>query len=491
VSAAQRTLPTERPGTLRASRPDLLLGIAASVALVAAATGAVYALKDVAPVVSLSVVYLPAVLLVSAYWGLWLGLATALLSAAAFNFFHLPPVGRFTISDSRNWVALGAFVIVSLAVSTIADLARSRALEADRRRAEADLAAALARELLAGSETAGALAAASRRVAVALGLTSASIELGVCQGDERRRALALSGTDGVQIATLLVPRKLDDDVEQRLETYVVPALGALVGIALRRDALQSEAVKTEALRRSDDVKTAVLRAVSHDLRTPLTAIVAAGHALGTDSLTSGERTELSAAVVQEGEQLAALVDKLLDLSRLQAGRAEPRRDWVSLEDVVLAARDGLPEAAGEVRIMIDPDVPPVRADAAHLERAFANLLENALRYSGGLPVSVHIRRSGSQAVVRVVDQGPGISAAERARIFEPFYRIPTHPASAREPWSGSGLGLAIAKGFVEANGGTISVDSLPGQGSSFVVSLPLEQSALPEPEPTPAAPLPT
>ena len=491
MSPAQRTLPTERPGTLRASRPNLMLGIAAAVGSVAAATLAVYALKGLAPVVSLSVVYLPAVLLVSAYWGLWLGLATAFLSAAAFNFFHLPPVGRFTISDSRNWVALAAFTTVAVAVSTVADVARSRALEADRRRAEADLAAALARELLAGSETAAALAAAARRVAEALGLSSASIELGVSESSERRRALGLTGADGAQIATLLVPRRLSADAEQRLEAHVVPALEALVAIALRRDALQAEAVETAALRRSDDVKTAVLRAVSHDLRTPVTAIVAAGHALGSDSLTAGERTELSEAVVQEGEQLAALVDKLLDLSRLQAGRAEPRRDWVSLEDVVLAARDRLAESGGAVRIAIEPDVPPVRADAAHLERAFANLLENAVRYSGGLPVSVHVRRTGSQAVVRVVDQGPGIDAAERARIFEPFYRIPTRPASTSEPWPGSGLGLAIAKGFVEANDGTISVDSLPGQGSSFVVSLPIEEAAVSEHEPQPAAPLPT
>ncbi|HYB31651.1 MAG TPA: ATP-binding protein [Solirubrobacteraceae bacterium] len=477
---APRLFPVERSGTLRASRPNLGLGVAAVLASVAAATGAIYALKGVAPVVSLSVVYLPAVLLVSAYWGLPLGLATALLSAAAFNFFHLPPVGRFTISDSRNWVALAAFTTVAVAVSTIAELARSRALEADRRRAEADLAAALARELLGGTETAHALSAASRRVAEALGLSSASIELGARQDDERRHALPLSGADGVQVATLLVPRDLSGDAEQRLETYVVPALGALVAIAVSRDALQAEAVETEALRRSDDVKTALLRAVSHDLRTPVTAIVAAGHALGSDSLTPAERTELSQAVVEEGEQLAALVDKLLDLSRLQAGRAEPRRDWISLDDVVLAARDSLPESGGEVRVTVDPDVPPVRADAGHLERAFANLLENALRYSGGLPVSVRIRRTGARAVVRVVDQGPGIGPAERARIFEPFYR----GAGARgEPWSGSGLGLAIAKGFVEANGGKISVESLPGQGSTFVVTLPIEQTAVTDPEP--------
>ena len=152
--------------------------------------------------------YLPAVLLVSAYWGLALGLGTSLLSAAAFNFFHLPPTGRFTIADSRNWVALGAFAVVAVAVSTMAELARSRALEADRRRAEADLAAAVARDLLGGSETATRSrpppAGSPRR----WGSAPCRSSSGSAQANERRRALALSGADGTQVATLLVPRGL-------------------------------------------------------------------------------------------------------------------------------------------------------------------------------------------------------------------------------------------------------------------------------------------
>jgi two-component system, OmpR family, sensor histidine kinase KdpD len=465
------------PGSLSGGRPRRALGLFVALVAVAAATGAIYALKLVAPPVSLSVVYLPAVLVVSAYWGLAMGLFTSLLSAAAFNFFHIPPVGRFTIGDSRNWVALGAFVFVAVVVSAIAEVARARAAEAERRRAEADLAAALARELLAGAETAGALGTTARRVAEALAIPSAAIDLGSSDGDERRRPFALRGADGEQLATLLVPRGLAADTIERLRSQVVPALEALVAIALRRDALQAEAVQTEALRRSDDVKTALLRAVSHDLRSPLTAIVAAGHALGAGSLSAEERGELSAAVVGEGERLATLVDKLLDLSKLQAGGAEPRLDWVSLEEVMVAARDGVAGGDG-VRLTIDPDVPAVRADAAQLERAFANLLENARRYSNGLPVNVHARRMGPRVIVRVVDQGPGITAADRDRIFEPFYR---GPQATTKPWTGSGLGLAIAKGFVEANGGTISVESLPGQGTSFVVSLPVE----PEPGATP------
>jgi two-component system sensor histidine kinase KdpD len=468
------------PTRLVGRRPNTWVGAATAVVAVALATAAIYPLKRLAPTVSLSVVYLPAVLLVSAYWGLGLGIGTSLLSAAAFNFFHLPPTGRFTISDSRNWVALAAFVIVAVVMSTVAELARSRAVEAERGRAEADLAAALARELLGSAETADALPAAARRVAEALGLASASIVLGAAGADGRHEAQALRDAERRQIATLIVPPDLPDNTAARLKAQVVPALEAIVAIALRRDAIQAAAVETAALRRSDDVKTALLRAVSHDLRTPLTAIVAAGHALGTDSLTAGERLELSAAVVGGGERLAALVEKLLDLSRLQAGRAEPHRDWVSLEDVLLAARESLADEGAPIRLTLEPGLPEIRADAAQLERAFANLLENARRYSGGQPVSVQARSSDATVQVRVVDRGPGIDPAVRDRIFEPFYRGPRSPGPA---WTGSGLGLAIAKGFVEANGGTIDVESLPGQGTSFVVSLPLEPA-------TPGAPAP-
>jgi two-component system, OmpR family, sensor histidine kinase KdpD len=470
-----------RPSLLVGRRPPAAVGAAVSVAGVALATLAIYPLDAIAKPVSLSVVYLPPVLLISAVWGFGLGLFTSLLSATAFNFFHIPPTGRFTIADSRNWVALAAFTLVAIAASWIAELARARALEAERRRGEADLAAELARELLAGVETRHALAMTAHRLSTALGMGSAAIELGAVGGDERRHAIPLLDAAEQQVATLMVPRAIGEDASERLRTRVVPTLAALVAIALRRDEVQAEAVETAALRRSDDVKTALLRAVSHDLRSPLTAIVAAGHALASPTLSGEDRAELSHAVVTEGERLAALVDKLLDLSKLQAGGAPPRRDWVSIEDVVLAAREGLdgdPTAAA-IDVNVAAGLPEVRADAAQLERAFANLLENAGRYSGGGPISVHASRVGAKVVVSVVDQGPGIPPAERERIFEPFYRAHPPRRSSQQRWTGSGLGLAIAKGFVEGNGGTIAVESLPGQGTSFVVSLPIESHAEP------------
>jgi two-component system, OmpR family, sensor histidine kinase KdpD len=459
---------------LRTARPSWRTGVAATLVAVTLCTLAIYPLEHVAPVAALSVVYLPAVLLVSTFWGLLLGLTTSLLSATAFNFFHIPPTGRFTIYDSRNWVGLGAFTVVAVVASTIAELARSRAIEAERRRAEADLAAALARELLLGEDTGRALAASARRIAEALGLPSAAIELGSPRPDARRLELGLQGAGGTRVATLLVPRGLSADTEARLRTRVVPALEALVAIAQRRDATQAELVETAALRRSDDIKTALLRAVSHDLRTPLTGIVAAGHALGAGSLSDEERGELSAAVVSEATRLAGMVDNLLDLSRLQAGSATPRSDWVSVDDLVAAAAEGLRGGPVDLRLTVDSDVPEIRADAAQLERAFANLLENARRYGAGTPVVVHARRAGPQVLVSVVDRGPGIPTAEQERIFEPFYR---GRATGSDSWTGSGLGLAIVKGFVEANGGTIAVESLPGQGTSFVVSLPVPERA--------------
>jgi two-component system sensor histidine kinase KdpD len=465
------------------TRPRLVLGIGAVALTIAIATVAVYALKQVAPVVSLSVVYLPAVLLVSTYWGASLGLLTALGSAATFNFFHLPPTGRFTIADSRNWVALAAFVVVALTTSAVAEVARARTREAERRRAEADLAAALARELLLGDDSDRALSSAARRIAEALGLRSAAIVAGSGEpeGGERLTAFELRAADGARIGTLLVPADLSSDVSAHLRERVVPTLGALVAIAQRRDALQLQRVETEALRRSDEIKTALLRAVSHDLRTPLTSVVAAGHALGAGTLSEAERGELSDTVVSQATRLAGLVDKLLDLSRLQAGAAQPRADWVSVEDLLSTAAAGQDGEPIDVHLNVDPDVPEIRADAAQLERAFANLLENARRY-GAEPISVRVRAAAGRVLINVTDHGPGIDPAEQERIFEPFYqgRPPRAPRPARDGAAsarvGSGLGLAIVKGFVEANGGEIAVESLPGQGTSFLVSLPIAEA---------------
>jgi two-component system sensor histidine kinase KdpD len=449
-----------------------IVGVLVAAVAVAITTALVYPLAEVAPVVALGVVYLLAVLLVSSFWGGWLGVATALASALAFNFFHIPPTGRFTISEGENWVALAVFFVAALVASTLAERERTRTREAQERRQEADLAAEMARLLLRGSSLDDALPVVSARLAQALELPSATIELRAVDADARRIALPLGDPDA-RLGTLLLPAALTPEVLARLQQRVVPALEAILGSAIERDALQREVVETSALRRSDVLKTALLRAVSHDLRSPLTAILTAAGALGSGPLADGERDELVADIEGEAQRLARLVDNLLDMSRLEGRTAEPRVEWCSIEEVIQVAIDELELPAGTFGLAIDPDLPLIRADAAQLERAFANLLENAARYSGGHPVSVRARAVGHRVMVRIVDRGPGVPPAEKARIFEPFYRA----EGAVDGHRGSGLGLAIVRGFVEANGGRVWVESLPGQGSTFVVELPLEPVA--------------
>lgn len=243
------------------------------------------------------------------------------------------------------------------------------------------------------------------------------------------------------------------------------ALREAAELAAERDRMREEAIEADAVRRSDELKTSLLRSVSHDLRTPLTAIIAAGAALDSPSVTAEERRELSEAVVDEGQRLSRLVENLLDVSRLESGKAEPHREPVELGDLLAAARESIGPYGEHVRLALDDDLPPLRADPTQLERAFANLLENAVVHGEGKPVLVRSRLVGARLVVRVVDQGPGIPENLRERIFEPFYRAPGAPSG-----GGSGLGLAIARGFIEANGGEVEVESLPGQGSSFVVT---------------------
>jgi two-component system, OmpR family, sensor histidine kinase KdpD len=460
------------PLVLRSPRPSLALGVGIALAAIAAETLAIYPLAHVAPVVSLGVVYLIGVVVVSTYWGIRLGFATAVLSALAYNYFHLPPIGRLTLADDRNWVALASFLAVAAATGLVADLARARAEEADRRRREADLATEMAHTLLAAADLDDALAVTAQRLAAAIGASSAAIERGVVGGDERRAAFALR--DGEQvIGTLVLPAAFAAGDRDRIVQRIVPALQSVLAAALQRADLQAEVIETASLRRNDEMKTALLRSVSHDLRTPLTAILSATAALDPQRHDPEQVGEVREVVLAAATRLAALVEKLLDLSRLQSGAAEQHVGAYSLEEVIGEAVEHVGPDPRLVRLSLDEDLPLLQGDASQLERAFANLIENAVRYSGGKPVSIRARTVAGRVRVRIVDQGPGIRAGEIERIFMPFYRSPGQPPSHQ----GAGLGLAIAKGFIEVNGGRISVESLPGQGTSFIIEFPLNGAA--------------
>ncbi len=227
------------------------------------------------------------------------------------------------------------------------------------------------------------------------------------------------------------------------------------------------------MRRSDAMKTAMLRAVSHDFRSPLTAIVVSAGALahGELSLECGDRRELTETILFEARRLDRLVSNLLDASRLEAGAAEPDAALWAIEDLLLHTLDGLEAAEARIEVVFpENESSKVRVDLHQVERVLANLLENALRYSGASQrVRVQVNETGSEVLIRVIDHGPGIAPGEADRIFEPFQR-----GSRTAEVQGAGLGLAIARGFAEANGGRVWAESLQGQGATFVLALPLE-----------------
>jgi two-component system sensor histidine kinase KdpD len=251
---------------------------------------------------------------------------------------------------------------------------------------------------------------------------------------------------------------------------VAEPVGRLIDVAVERERVSERAADTEAARRAEVTKTAILHAISHDLRSPLTAITTAGSALAL-GVSEAERAELVDVIESESARLAKLVDDLLDLSRIESGAVAPQADWCDLHDVVASAAA---HSSGEhpIEFRLPVELPLVRADAAQLERVFSNLIENAVKFSpDGAPVRITGGASAGRVAVRVADQGSGIPRRYRSQVFEPFFRgRDTGPEAGS---GGSGLGLAICRGFVEANGGRIVLQTGRDTGTIFTVSFPV------------------
>ncbi|HEX7627181.1 MAG TPA: ATP-binding protein [Gaiellaceae bacterium] len=437
-----------------------------SIAAVTAASLLVWALKPFAPTLSLGVLYVFAVLPIAVAWGLVWSLPVAVASMLAFNFFFLPPTHTFTLRESENWFALAVYSVTALVVSELAARSRRRAADAEQREREASLLAEIAGHLLGGQPLEAELDWVAERAAAVLGIPSAQVELGVARRRGGDVPLPLE-VDGRAIGTLYTAADADPNLGVR--NRFLPALAALLGVALDRSRLEQEALEAEALRRSDLIKTALLRAVSHDLRSPLTGITTAIGALRSETLvfSDEDRRVLLDTIAVDAERLARLVGDLLDLSRLEAGGAEPDAEVWALDDLVRAAVRDLP---GADRVEIAGESPLVDVDAVQIQRVLANLIENALKFSpSSAPVHVRITATRQEAIVRIVDQGPGLDAPELERVFEPFYRA---DGSQR---TGAGLGLAIARGFAVANGGRVWAESRPAQGATFALALPVAE----------------
>jgi two-component system sensor histidine kinase KdpD len=432
-----------------------------SVGSVVLVTGAIEVLKEHLPVLSLSVLYLLAVLPVAIVWGLRYAVGVAVASMLAFNFFFLPPLYTLTLQDSRNWFALLVFLVTAVVVSELAARSRWQA-------SESALLARVAGSLLEHGEVNAELEWIAAEVAAALGVDWARISLsdgGDVAGGEEYPLTA----GGRRVGTIVLAgsRRWNAAGARR---RLLPPLASLLGVALDRERLAREALEAETLRRSDAMKTAILRAVSHDLRTPLMAIVTSASALNRSDFTLAEsdQRELLQTVLDEARRLDRLVANLLDLSRLQAGAAEPRAELVAADDLVVEALESLGVEAGRVDVVLAEEPLAVRVDSHQVQRALANLLENGLKYSSSAErVQVRVAATSREVLLRVIDRGPGVATADLERIFSPFQR------GSLPLGRGAGLGLAIAQGFAEANSGRIWVESHEGQGATFVLALPL------------------
>jgi two-component system sensor histidine kinase KdpD len=443
------------------------------------ATGFVAALDTMATSTGLAVVYLLAVLTVAIRRGGAAALATSVLSVLAFNYFFIAPVHRLTIADSENVAALVVFLVVAIVVGRLAAAARERAAEAERRARRAAPRAEAGQKLpprpallLGGSTLDTQLDAIAARVAPALGIPFRLERTAAPAPRESERSLPIPVAHGRLWA--YVPRDGAPDAAGLVR--MLNALAAIFDVAGERERVAARAAEAESAQRADVAKTAVLHAISHDLRSPLTAITTAASGLGDERVPPEDRAELVAVLQDESARLAHLVDDLLDLSRVQAGAVNPRVDWVDVHEVVGRAAS-LVQAA-PVSIELPDDLPLVRADASQMERVFLNLLDNAARFSPpGRPVRVTGGVGAGQVTVRVTDEGPGVPLGQADAVFEPFYRGRRSGSGAGDhddgAGAGAGLGLAICRGFVEANGGRLLLQRpVNGNGATFAVSLP-------------------
>jgi two-component system sensor histidine kinase KdpD len=469
--------------TDRGRRPRARAAEALEVAIaVGAATGAIAALQHTAPPEGLGVLYLLAVLAIAIRRGELAALVTAVLSGLALNYLFIPPRHQLTIAHSRDFVELLVLLIAAVVVGRLAAIGRQRAAEAESRariatarEREATLLAEVASAILAGQGVKAQLSSIGGRIAAATGARRARIGLEPVPSPQEAE-LTVRLPSRASAAWLYVTD--DSSWEQSDLERVARPLGRLLDVAIERERVAEQAAETEAARRTDRTRTAILHAISHDLRSPLTAITTAGAALGTTGVTEAEQSELIDVIGTEGARLARLVDDLLDLSKIQAGAVAPQPDWCDLRDVVASAaaqiRDHHP-----IELSLPDDLPLVRADAAQLERVFSNLIENAVKFSPPTaPVRITASASGGRVTVRVIDRGRGIPVKDRPQVFEPFFRGRSLGAGGGAG-AGSGLGLAISRGFVEANGGQIVLQTGVEHETSFAVSFPL----VPQPAP--------
>ncbi len=415
--------------------------------------------------------YLTTVIAVALVGGRAPALAAALAATVLVNYFFTPPFYTLTIAQAENVLGLLIFVLVAVAVSTVVDLAARRTRQAARSRAEAETLAVLSGDVLRGGRTLPSLLGRAREL---FSLEEVRL-LEVVDG--REVLVAQSGSAGRD--TELTELAVADGVRLELrgrpvaaeDLRILGAFAAQAAVSVERGRLKAQASAAAELTQVDRMRTSLLAAVGHDLRTPLSAAKASVSSLRSRDVawTAAQTGELLATAEESLDQLADLVSDLLDMSRLQAGVLAVHAQPAALEEALpRPAMDGL---GSRLTVDLPADLPEVLVDPGLLERVLLNLLDNAARHSPGSPVRLAASCLADRVEVRVVDRGPGIPDRDKPRAFEPFQRLDDRSTSAYG--AGVGLGLAVSRGFTEAMGGTLTAEDTPGGGLTMTVSLPV------------------
>ncbi|GIG29590.1 hypothetical protein Cma02nite_21900 [Cellulomonas marina] len=415
------------------------------------------------------------VVVIALVGGLWPALFTALMSGLTLNYVFVEPVGTVTVAEPAQAVALGLYVVNGALVSLVVDQAARRSRMAQRAAAESELLLAVAGGVLRGQDALGALVARTRE---AFRLSAVRLRTGGTTRAEEGQVPAGTGPGAVSDdVPVVVPVGDDAALElwgpplDRSASRLLPVVVAQAAAALEHERLTAAAREVAPLLETDQVRTALLSAVGHDVRRPLAAATTALTGLRSRDVewSAQDRDELLATAHESLRDLSSLLTDLLDVSRVQAGALGVSLAPTDVEGVVLPALDELRLGPDDVDLDLDPDLPPALADPALLRRVVVNVLANAVAVSRDRPrPRLTTSAFADRVEIRVVDHGPGVDPARRAEMFVPFQRL-----GDTDNTTGLGLGLALSRGFTEGMGGTLTPESTPGGGLTMVVALPV------------------
>jgi two-component system, OmpR family, sensor histidine kinase KdpD len=471
------------PRRLALGGPRSRLGYTVAVAGTALVTVPLLAFRGEVDKTTVVLAYLLVVTAAAAAGGLGPGITAAGLGFLCFDVLFLQPYHHILVDDPQDWLSLGVYLLVAVVVSLLVGTSERRRLQAERRERETRMLFDLSTSLV----THGSLEDTLRAV---VGTVRSLFDLAGC-------AIVLPGDGGgVRLAAVdgQPPGELDERVPMRSGEQVVGSLVVVAGgpgspglgeaerrvlatfanqaaLAVEWGQQEQQRNRALALQETDRLRTALLNSVSHDLRTPLASIKASASSLLDREVRwdDAERDDFLATINTEADRLTRLVHNLLDMSRIEAGALDPRLVESSVAEVTGPPARRARAASGQrVEVDVPEELPPILADPVRLDQVLTNLLDNARSYAAGSPVQVVARQAGDTVELRVVDHGPGIPVPERERVFDQFYRV----ESGRRP-EGTGMGLAICRGIVLAHGGTLRVETTPGGGASFVLTLPV------------------